>query len=494
MIKDSTPQEIDEVLAKAVDAFHNYKKYSLKQRADFMRAIAIEIDALGDELITTAASETNLPVARLNGERARTIFQLNSYADATEAGNWLNVSIDTANSERTPPKPDTRKTCVPLGPVVVFGASNFPFAYSTAGGDTACAFGAGCPVIVKAHPAHLKTSTLMATAIFNAAKKQNMPDGIFAHLHGSSFETGAYLAKHPSVKAIGFTGSFSGGKALFDWANQRETPIPVFAEMGSVNPVFLFPDKVAKETENLAKQLAGSITLGAGQFCTNPGLIIAIDDEHLNKFIHHLKKEIEAIAPSAMLHQGIATNYDQKLALALGQKGVQTIGESTVKATALQGQITVATVTAQTFLKNPILHQEVFGPYSLIVQCVNKEELLAVANALEGQLTTTLMATVQDVKGNDELLNALQETCGRLIFNNVPTGVEVSLSMHHGGPFPASTDSRFSSVGADGIKRFARPLCYQNCEDEFLPDELKNANPLQLFRTVNNVVTKDSIV
>lgn len=493
MIKESTPQEIDKVLVKAVDAFHEYKKYSLKQRADFMRAIAIEIDALGDQLINTAASETNLDVVRLNGERARTIFQLNNYADATEAGSWLNVSIDTANSTRTPPKPDTRKTSIPLGPVVVFGASNFPFAYSTAGGDTACAFGAGCPVIVKAHPAHLQTSTLMASAILVAAKKCNMPDGIFAHIQGASFETGAYLAKHPQVKAIGFTGSFSGGKALFDLANQREIPIPVFAEMGSVNPVFLLPEKLANDTETLAKQLAGSIKLGMGQFCTNPGLIIAIDNEYLNKFIDELRKEIEILVPSAMLHQGIADNYQQKLTVALKQKGVQLISESTAKATKGQGQITVATATADAFLKNPILHQEVFGPYSLIIQCKNEKELLTVANAIEGQLTTTLMATVNDVKAHEELLTVLQEICGRLIFNNVPTGVEVSLSMHHGGPFPASTDSRFTSVGADGIKRFVRPFCYQNCDDEFLPDELKNANPLQLFRTVNNELTKDEI-
>ncbi len=493
MLKDSTPQEIDDILVKAVDAFHKYKKYSLKQRADFMRAIAIEIDALGDELINTAATETNLPLPRLNGERARTIFQLNSYADATEAGNWLNVSIDTANAERVPPKPDTRKTCVPLGPVVVFGASNFPFAYSTAGGDTACAFGAGCPVIVKAHPAHLKTSTLMASAIFAAAKKCDMPEGIFSHIHGASFETGTYLAKHPQVKAIGFTGSFSGGKALFDLANQRKEPIPVFAEMGSVNPVFLLPEKLANESESLAKQLAGSVTLGMGQFCTNPGLIVAIDSSHLDKFIKQLKTEIDVLVPSAMLHQGIADNYGHKLATALNQPGVQMVGESSTKATENQGQITVATATADVFLKNPVLHQEVFGPYSLIIKCVDEAEIVAVANALEGQLTTTLMASNKDVKDHGELLSELQEICGRLIFNNVPTGVEVSLSMHHGGPFPASTDSRFSSVGADGIKRFARPLCYQNCEDEFLPEELKNENPLQLFRTVNNVLTKDKI-
>jgi len=488
MIADSTTYEIDEILEKAVEAFHQYKKYSLKERADFMRTIASGIAALGDELINTAASETKLPTARLLGERARTIFQLNSYADATEAGNWMNVSIDTADPERTPPKPDTRKTCVPLGPVVVFGASNFPFAYSTAGGDTACAFGAGCPVIVKAHPAHVNTSTLMAGAIFKAAEKCNMPNGIFAHVYGAGFEIGSYLATHPQVKAIGFTGSYNGGKALFDLANQRPVPIPVFAEMGSVNPVFLLPEKLGEETDVLAKQLAASVSLGMGQFCTNPGLIIAVDSDHLNRFIYQLKKEIEVLTPSEMLNESIAANYEQKLMQALSQKGVQMIASS-----AGDHKFTIATTTAETFLKNPILHQEVFGPYSLIIQCKDEQEMLAIANSLEGQLTTTLMATTADVKAHLNIVSALQEICGRLIFNNVPTGVEVSLSMHHGGPFPASTDSRFSSVGADGIRRFARPICFQNCDDELLPDELKNSNPLGLFRTVNNVLTREGV-
>jgi len=486
----TTFEEIDKWLLKATGAFQQYKKYSLKQRADFMRRIAIEIEDLGDELLQVAAAETNLPLARLTGERARTMFQLNSYADAAEAGNWLELSIDTANPERTPPKPDTRKTRVPLGPVVVFGASNFPFAYSTAGGDTASAFAAGCPVVVKAHPAHPKTSALMASAIFKAAAHCNMPEGIFAHVEGEGFETGTYLAKHPLVKAIGFTGSFSGGKALFDLANQREVPIPVFAEMGSVNPVFILPGKMAAETVSTAKQLAASITLGVGQFCTNPGLMVAVDDAPLQVFLDYLKKEIEAVIPSAMLHQGIAGHYAQKRQIALSQKGVQVLGSSVTPAAAHEGQSTLATVTAQAFLENPLLHQEVFGPYSLMIRCKDQQELLQVAKTLEGQLTATVMAMPADLDSYESLLTALQEVCGRLIFNNVPTGVEVCLSMHHGGPFPATTDSRFTSVGADAIKRFARPLCYQDCPDEWLPDELKNANPLGLYRTVNNVLTK----
>ncbi len=493
MYKDHTNQELDEVLANAVNAFHQYKKYSLKQRADFMREIAVEIEALGDDLLTTAHAETNLPIARLTGERSRTVFQLNAYAEACENGDWLGASIDTANAERIPPKPDTRKMLIPVGPVVVFGASNFPFAYSTAGGDTATAFAAGCPVIVKAHPAHAKTSTMVATAIDIAVEKCNVPKGIFAHIYGSSFKTGEYLTKHEAVKSVAFTGSFSGGKALFDWANERKNPIPVFAEMGSVNPVFLLPDKLATETESLAKQMAGSVTLGVGQFCTNPGLMVAIDGESLAQFLGLLKAEVEALIPLPMLHQGIATNYTEKLAEALAQKGVQLVGESSTKASKIQGQIAVATVAADIFLANPILHQEVFGPYSLIIQCKDENQLVAVAKAMEGQLTSTLMATKNDIKAHQALLSEVQEICGRLIFNNVPTGVEVALSMHHGGPYPASTDSRFTSVGADGIKRFSRPLCYQNWDDEFLPAPLQNANPLHIYRTINSVLTKDKI-
>ncbi|MFD0941773.1 aldehyde dehydrogenase (NADP(+)) [Pedobacter boryungensis] len=493
MYNDTTQAELDQVLVKAVNAFHQYKTFSLAQRANFMRTIAQEIEALGDELIQTAMAETNLPEARLVGERARTMFQLTSYAAAAEQGNWLEASIHTAVPDKTPPKPDLRKMLVPLGPVVVFGASNFPFAYSTAGGDTACAFAAGCPVIVKAHPAHAQTSTLMANAILTAAKKCNMPDGIFSHVYGAGFEVGEYLAKHDAVKAIGFTGSFGGGKALFDWANQRKNPIPVFAEMGSVNPIFILPEKVELESESLAKQLAGSITLGMGQFCTNPGLLITINSEGLERFIQHLKREIKSVSPAKMLHQGIATNYAEKLTKALAQKGVQLISQTDEEIEEGKGLITLATTNGKTFLENPILHQEVFGPYSLIVQCADEKEFLEVAKALEGQLTATLMATPNDIRAHQDLLNYIQDICGRFILNNVPTGVDVSLPMHHGGPFPASTDSRFTSVGADGIKRFARPLSYQNWDDEFLPDELKNTNPLQIWRTVNNELTREQI-
>ncbi len=486
MSKDATIQEINEVMTAAWKAFHEYRKLSLKQRAGFMRAIAKELEAAGDELIQTAMQETNLPEARLRGERARTIFQLENYATACEKGDWLEARIDNANPDKTPPKPDIRKMLVPLGPVVVFGASNFPFAYSTAGGDTASAFAAGCPVIVKAHPAHPQTSHLAAQAVFRAAEKTGMPDGIFAHVAGISFEVGKALVTHTYCKAVGFTGSFAGGKQLFDWANQRPEPIPVFAEMGSVNPVFLLPEKLKAAAGEIAIQYAGSVTLGVGQFCTNPGLIIGIDGTELQQFTHDLGKAIQQTMPGMMLHQGIADNFANKREEALMQENVHLVAESGLSGEdRCTGLPTIATVDGKTFLANPLLHKEVFGPYSLVVRCAHAAEMLEVALHLEGQLTATLMATTTDITNNNALVEAVKNICGRFVLNGVPTGVEVCLSMQHGGPFPASTDSRFGSVGADAIKRFARPLSFQNWPDELLPDELKEGNPLGISRAVS---------
>jgi 2,5-dioxopentanoate dehydrogenase len=493
MYTDATSQEIDTVMTEAWRAFHEYRKLSLKQRAGFLRAIATEIESLGDVLLNLAMSETNLPEARLRNEKARTIFQLNSYAGACERGEWLELTIDTGNPERNPPKPDLRKMMFPLGPVVVFGASNFPFAYSTAGGDTACSLAAGCPVIVKAHPAHSRTSEAVAQAILKAAGKSRMPAGVFAHLHGEGFETGKQLVLHPNVKAVGFTGSYSGGKALFDLANQRQEPIPVFAEMGSINPVFLLPQKLKESSREIAKFYAASITLSVGQFCTKPGLVVAIEGEDLSDFLEALGGEIKHIVPGKMLHPGIAEGFKVKRAAALSQQEMTLFAVSETETKENEGRPTLASASARAFLTNPVLHQEVFGPYALVIRCRDKEEMVEVAKHLEGQLTSTLMATEEDVLSNDELKEALKNICGRMILNGVPTGVEVCLSMQHGGPFPATTDSRFTSVGADGIKRFARPIAFQSWPDSLLPDELKNGNPLSLWRTVNDQLTKDPI-
>ncbi|MBM3415267.1 MAG: aldehyde dehydrogenase (NADP(+)) [Bacteroidetes bacterium] len=490
MYKEATIQEIDNALQQAWKAFHVYRNCSLKQRAELMRAIANEIEALGDELLITAGRETNLPEARLRNERARTMFQLTSYAEACEKGDWLEARIDTAIPDKNPPKPDIRKMLVPLGPVVVFGAANFPFAYSTAGGDTASAFAAGCPVIVKAHPAHPGTSELMAGAILKAVAECNMPDGIFTHLHGVSFEVGKALLEHPYTRAVGFTGSYIGGKQLFDWANQRKEPIPVFAEMSSINPVFLLPEKMKTAAADMAKLYAGSITLGVGQFCTNPGLLIGIDNADLKKFIETLGEEIKKTLPAPMLHTGVYKNYTEKRKTSLAHPEVDTVAVAEAVAAEGKGIATIATATGAAFINNPVLHQEVFGPFSLIIRCKDKNEMLEVAKHMEGQLTATLMAADDDIKNNEELVEAVKNICGRIILNGVPTGVEVCLSMQHGGPFPSTTDSRFGSVGADAIKRFARPVAFQNWPDSLLPDELKNENPLRLWRTVNNELVK----
>jgi NADP-dependent aldehyde dehydrogenase len=458
-----------------------------------MHAIARELENLGDELLQTAHEETHLPEVRLRNEKARTIFQLNNYAEACERGEWLEARIDTAVPDRNPPKPDLRKMLIPLGPVVVFGAANFPFAYSTAGGDTACAFAAGCPVIVKAHPAHGGTSEMVANAILKAAENSNMPAGIFAHIHGAGNEVGEALIRHPFTKAVGFTGSFLGGKQLFDWANQRKEPIPVFAEMSSINPVFLMPEKLKISAVDVAKLYAGSITLGVGQFCTNPGLIIGIDNDDLETFIQTLGEEIKKTSPGEMLHTGIFKNYVERRANALSQENVETIATSETEPLLNQGAPTIASATAQAFINNPVLHLEVFGPYSIVIRCKDMDEMIDVAKHIEGQLTATLMATENDIRDNSELVEFVKNICGRVILNGVPTGVEVCLSMQHGGPFPATTDPRFTSVGADGIKRFARPICYQNWSTELLPDELKNENPLGIWRTVNDQVRKDPL-
>lgn len=490
---DASIKDVGQALELAWQAFQLFKQKTLKERAAFLHAIAAKLEEKRTEIIKTAAAETNLDEARLAGELKRTQFQLTSYGDACAEGTWLDIRIDTGDSKRQPPKPDLRKLLIPLGPVVVFGASNFPFAYSTAGGDTACALAAGCPVVLKAHPAHAGTSELVADCIREAAHEAGLPDGIFVHLHGQGIEVGQALVQHRYTKAVGFTGSFAGGKALFDLANQRPEPIPVFAEMGSVNPVFLLPEKIKTDGATVAAAYAASITQGAGQFCTNPGLLVGIDNDDLESFKKNLGTQIEKIAPAKMLHPGIAKSFQQNRKKMLAESGVAVAGSAPEAVSELESIPTLAEVSADNFLKNPSLHQEVFGPFSLLIKCRDANQMLDVARHLEGQLTTTVMATKTELQQNSELVAALQAICGRLIFNGVPTGVEPVLAMQHGGPFPATTDSRFTSVGADGIKRFCRPLSYQAWPQELLPPELKNENPLQLWRTVNNALTKNAI-
>ncbi|MBL7871565.1 MAG: aldehyde dehydrogenase (NADP(+)) [Cyclobacteriaceae bacterium] len=489
--KDATIQEADQALKEAQVAFLSYKNFPGRKKAEFLRAIADEIEALGQELVTTAMKETNLPEARIINERGRTTGHCRMFADLVEEGSWLEARVDTGNPERTPtPKPDLRKMLVPLGTVVVFGAANFPLAYSTAGGDTASALAAGCPVIVKAHPAHAGTSELVAKAIAKAMDKTGMPKGVFQHIHGASFEIGQALVKNPFTKAVGFTGSLAGGKALFDLANQRPEPIPVFAEMSSINPVILLPETLARNAEKTAATLAGSITLGVGQFCTNPGLILAIEGAGLDQFIKAMSSEIEKVVPATMLHQGIADNYSKRLKNALAQKGVKVEGSSTSEGTSSQGRPLVASVSANEFIRNPALAEEVFGPFSLLIRCADLKELNSVISHTHGQLTASIIADESELVNHKSLLNSIIEKAGRIVINGVPTGVEVVAAQNHGGPYPATTDSRFTAVGRDAIKRFVRPVAFQNFPDALLPDELKDSNPLKIWRLFDGELRK----
>ena len=452
---EATTEEIDHAATLAKGAHIEFSNLSGAKRATFLNAIADEILALDEALIQTYCSETGLPEGRARGERGRTIGQLRSFAQLLEEGSWVEASIDTAIPDREPlPKSDLRKMLTSLGPVVVFGASNFPLAYSTAGGDTAAAFAAGCPVLVKSHPMHAGTGELVASAIIRAAEKTGMPNGVFSNLNSSGIEVGVALVQHPFVKAVGFTGSIRGGRALFDLASNREEPIPVFAEMGSVNPVVLLPDAVKKRGESLAKTYAGSITLGTGQFCTNPGLILGIKSPELEDFIGRLSHEIVQIEPSCMLHPNIVWAYDSNKHKAVSQEGIAVVADYPNDIKDNYAKQTITTVDGATFLANPKLHQEVFGPYSIVVQCEDKEQIQAIVSGLEGQLTGTVIAEEGELAQYSGLVNALQGRVGRLIFNGVPTGVEVCPSMHHGGPYPSSTDSRFTAVGIHAIKRW----------------------------------------
>lgn len=491
---EATPEEIDQALLLAKNAYHEFSGISGMGKAEFLNAIADEILALDDFLVKTYCSETGLPEGRALGERGRTVGQLRSFAELVKEGSWVEASIDTAIPDRTPvAKPDLRKLLIPLGPVVVFGASNFPLAYSTAGGDTAAALAAGCPVIVKSHPMHAGTGELVASAIVKAAKKTNMPNGVFSNLNSSGIEVGVALVNHPIVKAVGFTGSIRGGRALFDLASQREEPIPVFAEMGSVNPVVILPEAVQKRGDSLASTYAGSITLGTGQFCTNPGLLLGIKGAALTSFIKNLSDAIIKIEPSCMLHPNIIGAYESNRQNAVSQKGLQVVADYQGDVLINYARQTVSTVEGKTFLENSTLHQEVFGPYSIVVQCEDIDQLELIISKLEGQLTGTIIAEESELSRYPRIASAMQNRVGRLIYNGVPTGVEVCPSMHHGGPYPSSTDSRFTAVGIHSIKRWVRPMSYQDWPDSQLPDALKDSNPLGISRLVNNMQTDRSI-
>lgn len=484
-------QDIDKVMQRAKSAAQTYRNCEPETIAHFLETIADEIEALGPDLIQTAMAESNLPEGRLTGERGRTCGQLRLFASFVRSGDWADAVIDTAMPERQPfPRADIRRMARPLGPIVVFGASNFPLAFSTAGGDTASALAAGCPVVIKGHPAHPKTSELVFSAMEKAAAACDVPDGVVQHVGGSAFSLGQALVQHPATQGVGFTGSLAGGQALVRYAQERDQPIPVFAEMGSVNPVLFLPDTLQQNGDQLAAQYAGSITLGVGQFCTNPGLLLALESEALDSFVHTLGNEFSRKAADRMLHEGIHNNYQSKLKSILQERGVTTVHEPASDVAELEAPPALATVQGADFLDNPNLHEEIFGPFALLVRCSDKAELITVWQAIGGQITTTIMGTAKDLDDHNDLLPIAEEIAGRVIFNGVPTGVEVTHAMIHGGPWPATTDSRFTSVGTSAIQRWLRPVCYQDCPDHLLPPALRNSNPLGLLRKVNGEWTQ----
>lgn len=477
--------ELNKILVRAYDAFLVYQLTSGLEKKVFLDTIADELEALGDELLQTASEETNLPVARFTGERMRTCSQLRSFGDLVAEGSWVEAVIDTAVPDRKPmPKPDMRKMSIPIGPIVVFGASNFPLAYSTAGGDTASALASGCPVIVKGHPLHPRTSRLVSSAIHRAIEKCSLHPNIFQHIEGDSFEIGKILTQHPLTAGVGFTGSLTGGRAIYNYAQQREVPIPVFSEMGSTNPVILLKDTLNHAAPEIAKAFASSITMGVGQFCTNPGIMLGIKSSALNHFTSLLALELSMTPSYKMLSTSIHQNYNASLDKVLYDKGVETVYHAHASGE-LQASPVIARVSGTTFLQNPDLHHEVFGPFSLIVVCDNKKQLIDVWQTLKGQLTTTIMGSDQDLDEHKDLINIARNIAGRIVFNGIPTGVEVSNATVHGGQYPATTDSRFTSVGMDAIKRWVRPICWQDCPEVLLPAELKTDNPLGIFRKVN---------
>ena len=489
---EATVDEVKHAGELAYQAFQIYRKKSPEDRARFLDQIATEIERLGDDLIQRAMAETGLPEGRFKGERGRTCGQLRMFARLIREGSWVDARIDTADPDRKPfPKPDVRYVNIAIGPVGVFGASNFPLAFSVAGGDTASALAAGCSVVVKGHPAHPGTSELVGQAIITAAKSTGMPDGVFSMLHGTSYEVGMGIVTHPRIKAIGFTGSYRGGKALFDAANQRKEPIPVYAEMGSTNPVFILPEAMQTRGEAIAQGLSGSVTLGVGQFCTNPGLVIGMGGKDLDGFTQKTGEFLKEIDPGPMLTSGIRNAYQkgvEKLDAAIDTVAVGPTGETNTA-----GHSRLFQTHADVLLKNPMLAEEVFGPSSIIVSADHKAQLLEIAEQLDGHLTATLHGTDAELEEYADLVAILEQKVGRLLINGFPTGVEVCHSMVHGGPFPATTNSRSTSVGTAAIFRFARPVCYQNFPQSLLPAELKDSNPLAIWRLVDGDLTKDGI-
>ena len=487
----ASAEEVDAAAQAAAAAYPLYRNLSAVRRAEFLEAIADEIDALGDDFVALVTRETALPAARIQGERGRTSGQMRLFAKVLRRGDFYGARIDRAQPERQPlPRPDLRQYQIGVGPVAVFGASNFPLAFSTAGGDTASALAAGCPVVFKAHSGHMATAECVADALIRAAEKTGMPKGVFNMIFGGG--VGEILVKHPAIQAVGFTGSLKGGRALCDMAAARPQPIPVFAEMSSVNPVIVLPGALKARGATVAKELAGSVVLGCGQFCTNPGLVIGIRSAEFSEFVAGLADAIGAQPAQTMLNAGTLRSYANGVAQLNGHARVSRLAGNEQAGNQAQPQLFKADVS-MLLEGDHLLQEEVFGPTTIVVEVADSAELTRALQSMHGQLTATLIAEREDLSAFRDLLPLLEVKAGRVLLNGYPTGVEVCDSMVHGGPYPATSDARGTSVGTLAIHRFLRPVCYQNYPDEVLPEALQNANPLGIQRLVDGVHSRDAL-
>jgi len=497
----ATREELNAAANLAERAFFEWSRASGKTRAAFLRKIADHIEALGDELVNRVNLETALPAPRVKSEAARTCFQLRMFAQLVEEGSWVAARIDQGDSSRTPlPKPDMRSLWRPLGPVAVFCASNFPLAYSVAGGDTASALAAGNPVIVKAHGAHPGTAEMVGQAIRNAARECRAPDGVFSLLFDAGIEVGLDLVRHPKVKAVGFTGSKEGGRSLMDAAASRPEPIPVYAEMGSINPVFILPGAMKERGAEIAKGLHGSVTLSAGQFCTKPGIVVTAEGASSQAFAEHFRSLMDSAGGFTLLtsriHEAYLSGTKSRSALRAPAGSSAGSAQGAAPASSAGGFHVAPAVfetSASAFREQPSLHSEIFGPATMLVRYSSREELLETARSLEGHLTATIHGTEQDLRDYADLIAILESKVGRLIFNGFPTGLEVCHAVVHGGPYPATSDGRTTSVGTRAIYRFSRLICYQNFPDAALPEELKDQNPLGIWRLVDGRHTREPL-
>lgn len=490
------PEVLNRAADLAEEAFVAYGNLPGTDKAVFLRRIASGIESIAEELVERAHRETALPEARLKGELARTANQLRLLAQVAEEGSWVSARIDPAQAGRKPlPRADIRSVLRPLGPIAVFGSSNFPLAFSVAGGDTASVLAAGCPVIVKAHPAHPGTSELVGRVIAESARELGLHPGVFALLFDSGIEIGSALVRHPKIRAVGFTGSLNGGRALMDLCARRPEPIPCFTEMSSVNPLFVLPEALTERAAQISAGLFASFTLGVGQFCTKPGLVFLPANAGADVLVAELKRLVDEASHAPMLTEGIAKNYQSGLARRVGTSAVSALAESKMPNHLKNCAAAPALfeISGKDFLTNLDLSHEIFGPATLLIRCESREQMLALAGGLEGQLTATLHGTEADLARHRDLIAILERKAGRLIVNGYPTGVEVCHAMVHGGPYPATSDSRFTSVGTQAIYRWARPVCYQDFPQAALPAELKDENPLGILRMIDGAVTREGI-